>query len=91
MYKYHQFRLEEALGKSLVQPPAAEAVSDVRSDLVMQGIVHSSLEDPEGWTLHRQSGQPLSLPACPQDENISFIQLESTLFQLLLPPIPVPQ
>lgn len=88
MYKYHQIRLEGALMKSLVQPPAAEAGSAVRSELVVQGIVHSSLEDLEGWTLHSQPVQPLSLPACPQDENISsFIQLEPHLFQLLLPPI----
>lgn len=69
---------------SLVQLSAAGRVS---SDITPSCSGCSSLQASNPWRTDHQPGQPIYLPGCPQDKNVSYIQLETLLFQFLLTPI----
>lgn len=69
---------------TLLQPPAAgRASSDIRPSC--SGC--SPFQAWKPWRTDHQPGQPVPLPGCPQDKKVSYVQLETLLFQFLLPPI----
>jgi len=57
--------------RSLVQPPAQTRVTwEIR--LVVQGFIHLSLKNLQGWRQHNLSGKPVPLLDCPYGESFIF-------------------